>query len=79
MGNVVTKEYEKPNITFNHDLKKNVGPIRYRNDIKNRANIGKKSRKKEKNRNSATKNIDPGKPKNTRVFNNIDKNSFGHK
>jgi hypothetical protein len=27
-GIVDTKEYEKPNITFNHDLKKKVGPIK---------------------------------------------------
>jgi hypothetical protein len=41
--------------------------------------MGKKSKKKEKNKNSATKNIEPGKPKNTRVFNSIAKNSLGHK
>jgi hypothetical protein len=41
--------------------------------------LEKKSKKNEKNKNSATKNIDPGKPKKTRVFNNIDKKSFGHK
>jgi len=35
--------------------------------------------KKEKNKNSATKKIDPGKPKNTKVFSNIDRNNFGHK
>jgi hypothetical protein len=28
MGMVVVKEYEKPNITFSHDLKKKVGPIK---------------------------------------------------
>jgi hypothetical protein len=53
--------------------------MRYKNEIKKKANIGKKSKKNEKKRNSATKNIDPGKPKNTNVFNSIDKNSFGHK
>jgi hypothetical protein len=47
--------------------------------MRNKANIGKKSMKNEKNRNSATKNIDPGNPKKTRVFSNIDKNSLGHK
>jgi hypothetical protein len=41
--------------------------------------MGKKSKKKEKKRNSATKNIDPGKPKKTKVFSNILKNSLGHK
>jgi len=79
MGNVVTNEYEKPNMTFSHDLKKKVGPIRYKNEIKNKAKIGKKSRKKEKNKNSATKKIDPGKPKKTKVFKSIDKKSLGHK
>jgi hypothetical protein len=79
IGSVVTNEYENPNITFNQDLKKKVGPIKYRNDIKNRAKAGKKSRKNEKNKNSATKKIDPGKPRNTRVFSSIDKNSLGHK
>jgi hypothetical protein len=56
-----------------------VGPIKYRKDIRNRANTGKKSRKKEKNRNSAIKNIEPGKPKKTKVFSNITRKSFGHK
>lgn len=73
------KEYENPNITFNQDLKKKVGPIKYKNVIKKRANIGKKSKKKEKNKNSATKNIEPGKPKKTKVFNNIAKKSLGHR
>jgi hypothetical protein len=35
-------------MTFSHDLKKKVGPIRYKNEIKNNAKIGKKSKKKEK-------------------------------
>ena len=72
-------EYEHPNITFNQDLKKKVGPIKYKNDNKNKANIGKKSKKKEKNRNSATKKIEPGKPRNTKVFKSIVKNNLGHK
>jgi hypothetical protein len=79
IGKVDTNEYEKPNITFSHDLKKKVGPIKYRNDIRKNASIGKKSRKNEKNKNSATKNMDPGKPKNTKVFSSIDRKSFGHK
>lgn len=66
-------------MTFNHDLKKKVGPIKYRNDIRKNANIGKKSRKNEKNKNSATKKIEPGNPKNTKVFSNMDKKSLGHK
>jgi len=66
-------------MTFNHDLKKKVGPIKYRNDIRKNANIGKKSKKNEKNKNSATKKIEPGKPKNTKVFSSMDKKSLGHK
>jgi hypothetical protein len=53
--------------------------MRYKNEIRNKAKIGKKSRKKEKNKNSATKKIDPGKPKKTKVFKSIDKKSLGHK
>jgi len=79
IGTVVVNEYEQPNITFNHDLKKKVGPIKYKKDIRKRASIGKKSKKNEKNRNSATKNIEPGKPKKTRVLTNIAKNNLGHK
>jgi hypothetical protein len=56
-----------------------VGPIRYRKFTRNNANIGKNSRKKEKNINSAFKKIEPGKPRNTRVLRSIDKNSLGHK
>ena len=41
--------------------------------------MGKKSKKNEKKRNSAIKNIDPGKPKKTKVFNSIIRNNFGHK
>jgi len=41
--------------------------------------IGKRSKKKLKNRNSATKKIDPGKPKNINVFSRIARKSLGHK
>ena len=40
---------------------------------------GKRSKKKEKNRNSDTKKIDPGNPKKIKLFNNVIKNNFGHK
>lgn len=40
---------------------------------------GNKSKKKLKNRNSETKKIDPGNPRKIRLFNNMVKNSFGHK
>jgi len=56
-----------------------VGPNRYRNISKNTDSTGNKSIKKEKNKNSETKNIDPGKPKKIKVFNKAHKNSLGHK
>jgi hypothetical protein len=39
---------------------------------------GKRSKKKLKNKNSETKNIDPGNPKNIRLFSSVIKNNFGH-
>lgn len=69
---------ENPNKAFIHDLKKNVGPSKYKKINKNRVRIGNRSRKKEKNRNSETKNIDPGKPRNISVFNRAHRNNFGH-
>jgi hypothetical protein len=56
-----------------------VGPSKYRNTNKNIDSTGNKSIKNEKNRNSDTKKIEPGKPKNMRVFNNAHKNNLGHK
>jgi hypothetical protein len=41
--------------------------------------IGKRSKKKLKNRNSAIKKIDPGNPKKTRQFIKLIKKSLGHK
>ena len=41
--------------------------------------IGNRSTKKEKKRNSETKNIEPGNPKNIKVFSNEHKNNFGHR
>jgi hypothetical protein len=40
---------------------------------------GNKLKKNEKNKNSATKNTEPGKPKKINVFSNTAKKSFGHK
>ena len=37
-----------------------------------------KSKKKLKNKNSATKKIDPGKPKKIKVLSRIAKNNLGH-
>jgi hypothetical protein len=47
--------------------------------MKKRHNNGNKSKKKLKNRISATNIIDPGNPKKTKQFNKLTKNSFGHK
>jgi hypothetical protein len=69
---------EKPNIKFIHDLKKNVGPSKYKNSNRNIESSGNKSKKKLKNKNSEIKNIDPGKPKKTNVFNKTIRNNFGH-
>jgi hypothetical protein len=63
---------------FIHDLKKNVGPIKYSNNIKYNAITGNILKKKLKNKNSAIKKIDPGKPKKIKVFKSIAKNNFGH-
>lgn len=41
--------------------------------------IGNTSKKKVKNKNSAIKKIEPGKPKKIKQFNKIVKNNFGHK
>jgi hypothetical protein len=72
------RDFEKPNITFIHDLKKNVGPNKYKKTNRNIESKGKRSKKKLKNRNSDTKNIDPGNPKKIRLFSNVIKKSFGH-
>mgnify|MGYP006097658063 CR=1 len=78
VGILVESDLEKPNITFIHDLKKKVGPIKYKKTNKNSANNGNKSKIKLKNKNSETNMIEPGKPKNISVFNNVIKNNLGH-
>lgn len=77
-GSLVNSLLEKPNIMFIHDLKKNVGPIRYKKINKNIEPRGNKSRKKEKNKISETKNIDPGKPKKINIFSSVTRNNLGH-
>ena len=77
-GILYDKELEKPNSAFIHDLKKKVGPSKYKNTSRNTVRVGKRSKKKEKKRNSDTKNMDPGNPKNIRVFNNAHRNNLGH-
>lgn len=73
------KKFDFPNIKFTQDRKKNVGPSKYKNTIKIKDIIGKRSKKNEKNKNSETKKIEPGKPKNIKLFNKIARNNFGHK
>ena len=70
---------EKPNIIFIQDLKKNVGPSKYKKINKKIVHKGNKSKKKEKNSISETKNMEPGKPKNISIFNKTNKNNLGHK
>ena len=55
-----------------------MGPNKYKNTNKKTVNTGNRSRKKEKNKNSETKKMEPGKPKNIRVFNSAHKNNLGH-
>lgn len=77
-GKRLAVENEKPNIVFIQDLKKNVGASRYKKINRNRVNTGNRSKKKLKNKNSDTKNIEPGKPKKMRLLTNTIRNSFGH-
>jgi hypothetical protein len=78
-GTLLRRLLENPNNKLTHDLKKNVGPKRYKNTIRNKANSGNKSRKKEKNKNSDTKKIEPGNPRKISKFSSADKNNLGHK
>jgi hypothetical protein len=68
---------ENPNIEFIQVRKKKVGPIRYKNSIKNRDSSGNRSKKNEKKRNSETKKMDPGKPRNIKVLISTIRKSFG--
>jgi hypothetical protein len=77
-GNLKNNLLENPNIMFIHDLKKNVGPIRYKKINKNIEPKGNKSKKKEKKRISDTKNMEPGKPKKINIFSRVTKNNLGH-
>jgi hypothetical protein len=77
-GIVRNKRLEKPNIMFIQDLKKKVGPNKYRKNKRKRVAKGNKSRKNEKNKISETKKIEPGKPKKIKMFSKTTKNSFGH-
>jgi hypothetical protein len=69
---------ENPNIIFIHDLKKNVGPNKYKKKRRNIAAAGNKSIKNEKNKISETKKIDPGNPRNINMLRRVTRKSFGH-
>lgn len=64
---------------FIQDLKKKVGPNKYKKISKNNVQRGNKSIKNEKNNISETKKIDPGKPKKISIFSKTSKKSLGHK
>jgi hypothetical protein len=68
---------EKPNIIFIHERKKKVGPTKYRKKSKNKAHIGNRSKKKEKNNTSEIKNIEPGNPKKSSILRSTSKNNLG--
>jgi hypothetical protein len=77
-GRVLRSCAEDPNKAFIQLRKKTVGAIRYRSTIKIRQRRGYKSKKKLKNKISATNIIEPGKPKKIRRFTRLTKNNFGH-
>ena len=56
-----------------------MGTIKYKIIIKNKHKIGKRSKKKLKNKNSAIKKIEPGNPKKIKQLIRLIKNSLGHK
>jgi hypothetical protein len=70
---------ELPNITFIQLRKKNEGPSKYNKTIKKKHKIGKRSKKKLKNKNSAIKKIEPGKPKNTKQLTKTTRNNLGQR
>lgn len=70
---------DKPNKTLVQLLKKNVGPNKYNSIIKKIDRHGNRSKKKLKNKNSATKKIEPGKPKKIKQFSKETRKSLGHK
>jgi hypothetical protein len=70
---------DDPNSTFIQIRKKKVGAIKYKRTIRKRHNKGKRSKKNEKKRISATNIIDPGNPKNTRVLTRATRNNLGQR
>jgi hypothetical protein len=78
-GIVWRRWVEAPNKTFIQIRKKKVGAIKYKSTIKSRHKRGKRSKKNEKKRISATNIIEPGKPKKTKVLTRVTTKSLGHK
>jgi hypothetical protein len=78
-GTLLLNCSENPNSKFTQDLKKKVGPNKYKNNKRVSAKKGKRSMKKEKKRNSETKKMDPGNPRKISRFIRAAKNNFGHK
>jgi hypothetical protein len=78
-GKVFSSWIEDPNNTFIQLRKKNVGPIKYNSTIKIKQRRGNKSKKKLKNKISATNMMEPGKPKKIKQLINEIKNNLGHK
>jgi hypothetical protein len=78
-GSVLSSCIEEPNRTFIQLLKKKVGPIRYKSTIKTKHSKGNRSKKKLKNRISATNIIDPGNPRKIKQLIRLIRNSLGHK
>lgn len=70
---------DRPNKTFIQLRKKKVGASKYNKGMSIKQRRGNKSKKKLKKRTSAIKNIDPGKPKNTKQLIKLIKKSLGHK
>ena len=65
-------------MTFIQERKKNVGANRYNKTNKDKHITGNKSYTNEKNKNSDTKNIDPGKPRKISEFTRHIKNNLLH-
>ena len=69
---------DNPNIVFIQLRKKKTGPKKYNKITKIKNNNGNKSSKKLKNKNSAIKKIEPGKPKKIKQLIKHAKNNLGH-
>jgi hypothetical protein len=67
---------EKPEVIGHHNLKNKVGTIKYNKIINKNVISNEKSIKNVKNKISAIKNKEPGKPKNINKLIKINKKSF---